>query len=94
MINDYKLIDKRIQLEADAGQVIAKVREVYLQCKTVQTLVARFASDPAFSDEFDRIMGSDGFDGTAAISQMLFNVNALCTAWEANQSYKDVLLIP
>ena len=94
MTDNYNLIIARIDLNADAGQVLMKVRETYAQCKVVQGLVTRFGTDQAFSDAFDALMMADGFDGTAMISQMLYNVNQLVTAWEANANYRAVLGLP
>lgn len=62
--------------------------------KVIQRLIARFATDQEFSDIFDAVMTSDGFDGTVFISQMLYNVNQTVTTWEANANYRDVLGLP
>jgi hypothetical protein len=93
-MSDYNLCIKRIDKWADAGSVLPAIRATYNQCKAVQALIVRFGTDQDFSDAFDTLMMSDGFDGTAMVSQMLYNINQLVTAWEANQNYKDVLGIP
>jgi hypothetical protein len=86
-------VDERQQLYADAIQVLAKCREVYIKCKEVKTLQARFSSDQAFSDAFDYIMVIEDplFDGTIAPSQMIQSVSTLVTAWEASAIIRDAL---
>jgi hypothetical protein len=94
MNNDFQLIINKMNIRADAAQVLTKVREVYAQMEIVHNMVDRFSSDQAFSDAFDDIMFSGGFDGTFAISQMFYEINTLRTQWLANQDKKDVLGIP
>ncbi len=90
-MTSFALIDTQIQLNSDTAYVLTKVREVYNQCKVVQTQIARFGTDQAFSDTFDTIMFAGGFDGTAIISQMLYQIDQLVAAWEANNSWREAL---
>lgn len=94
MANDYGPIITNMELASDAAQVFLKIREVYGQCKIVQAYIARFGTDSAFSDAFDTLMFSGGFDGTASISQMLYAINQLVQSWEANAEWRAVLGLP
>jgi hypothetical protein len=89
-------VDARVELYVDASQVLAKCREVYAQCKAVQVLQARFASDQDFSDAFDYLMiiEDPAFDGTVAPSQMIQSIGTLVTAWEASATIRDALGLP
>jgi hypothetical protein len=78
------------ELSADVASVIPQLRIVYGVCKRFLALTARF-SDSKFQDEFDRQTLLEDFDGGSMPSQMIYAVNQLVTAWEANQNYKDVL---
>lgn len=91
---DYSLIENRVNKYMEAGAVPTTLRQVYIQMKRVQAITQRFATDQEFSDMFDEIMMSDGFDATIAISQMMYHINQAVSAWESNQTYRDVLLLP
>jgi hypothetical protein len=79
---------------AKAQMVYTKLREMYATGVEIKSMIASFATDPAFSDAFDELSWNDGFDGTAIASQMLYAVNQLVTAWEANPNWRDLLLLP
>lgn len=91
---DFRLTDKRAARMADAGQVYNTLRETYFQAKHLQALIQRFSVDQDFSDTFDELSSSDGFDGGAIASQMLYDINQLVTAWESNAAKRDLLLLP
>jgi hypothetical protein len=87
-------IQTRINRQGDAGQVINTIQQVYQQIERVRELTARFASDPDFDEMTMNLLYLNGFDGEAIVSQMMYDINQLRTAWLANPNYRKILGLP
>jgi hypothetical protein len=87
-------IQARVSKQSDVGQVINTIQQIYTQMERFRVLTARFSTDQDFSDQFDALMWTDEVDGPAIISQMMYDINQMNTAWRANANYRKILGLP
>lgn len=65
----------------NAEDILRVFKNIYGACVEVETILARYQTDPAFKDEADHL-----YTGTQLIeiNQMIQNVTTLRTAWATN----------
>jgi hypothetical protein len=64
-----------------ANQIVNTFQVIYAQCLAVQSILARYQSDPAFKAEADHLFTPAQI---AELGQMIAQVNALQSDWATN----------
>ena len=81
----FETSETKIRAVARAGNVLGKLRTVYLYGKEVQAALALYqaGTDPVFNAAVDAVFTSAE---RAELGVMLGEINTLVSAWEANHA--------
>ncbi len=83
---DFSTLSEKIHNLRDAQHMLENFRIMYQDAKTVQSLLARYQSDPVFKSAVDYLYT---VQQRAELAAMIAQFNALLVDWEEN--HPDVL---
>ncbi len=78
---DFRNLQEKVHNLKDANNLIEVFRIMYRDAKTLQALLARYQTDPAYKAAVDFLFAQDQ---RAELAGMIAQVNTLLVDWEAN----------